>query len=124
MSGGSEAFDLLERIRETDQTWRMPRGSPTAEFECAIVVTTAHAEANAARIEADEGKEHDIEPACTHHSRAFGLVYSEAITSLASCQLHESHLAAECVAVDARYIDVATTTARELDERRGIELGG
>ena len=124
MSGGSEAFDLLERIRETDQTWRMPRGSPTTELECAIVITTAHAEANAACIEAEEGKEHDIEPACTHHSRAFGLVYPKAVASLTSCQLHEAHLAAECVAVDARYIDVATTTARELDERRGIEFCG
>ncbi len=124
MSGGSEALDLLECIRETDQTWRMPRLSPTTEFESSIVVTTAHAEANAARIEAEEGKEHDIEPACTHHSRAFGLVYPKAVASLASCQLHEAHLAAECVAIDARYIDVATTTARELDERRGIEFSG
>jgi hypothetical protein len=51
-------------------------------------------------------------------------VYPEAIASLATCQLHEAHLATECVAIDARYIDVATTTAGELDEWCGIELSG
>ena len=95
MSGGSEAFDLLKRIRNTDQTWCVPRDSPPSERECAIVVTTTHAEANAACIEADEGKEHDIEPACTDHSEAFGLVYPETIASLTPCQLHKAHLASQ-----------------------------
>ena len=95
MSSGGEAFDLLERIREADEARCMPRLSPSAEFESTIVVTTSHAEANAACIEADERKEHDIEPACTHHSRALGLVYSEAIASLPPCQLHEAHLATQ-----------------------------
>ena len=95
MSSGGEAFDLLERICEADEARCMPRLSPSAEFESTIVVTTSHAEANAACIEADERKEHDIEPACTHHSRALGLVYSEAIASLPPCQLHEAHLATQ-----------------------------
>ena len=66
MVGGPQAFDLLERISEADESRRMPRCSPAAECKRAIVVATTHAESNTAGIEADEGKEHDIEPACTH----------------------------------------------------------
>jgi len=95
VSSGGEAFDLLERIRETDETRRMPCGSPATEFERAIVIATTHAEANTTRVEADEGKEHDIEPACTHHSRALGLMYPKAVASLPTCQLHEAHLATQ-----------------------------
>ena len=95
MSSSGEAFDLLERIREADEARCMPRLSPSAEFESTIVVTTSHAEANATRVEADEGKEHDIEPACTHHSRALGFMYPQAVASLPTCQLHEAHLATQ-----------------------------
>jgi hypothetical protein len=73
----------------------MPRDSPPSELECSIVVTAAHAEANAACIEADEGKEHDIEPSSADHSKGFRLVYPETIASLAPCQLHEAHLATQ-----------------------------
>ena len=63
--GDPQAFDLLERISEADESRCMPRCSPSAECERAIVVTATHAESNATGIESDEGKEHDIEPACT-----------------------------------------------------------
>ena len=63
-----QAFDLLERISETDETWRMPCGSPSAEGERAVVKPTAHAEANTTGIESHQREEHDIEPARTHHA--------------------------------------------------------
>ena len=66
MRGGLQAFDLLERIREADESWGMPRCSPAAECKRAVVVTAAHAESYAAGIKSDEGKEHDIEPACAY----------------------------------------------------------
>ena len=66
MRGGLQAFDLLERISEADESWCMPRCSPAAECKRTVVVTATHTEAHAACIETDEGKEHDVEPACTY----------------------------------------------------------
>ena len=68
MSGSSEAFDLLERIRETDEARCVPRGSPSAEGERAVVKSTAHTEANTTSIESHQREEHDIEPARTNHA--------------------------------------------------------
>ena len=64
--GGRQAFDLLERVSKADESWRMPRCSPPTECKRAVVVTATHAESNAVVVEADKGKEHHIEPACTH----------------------------------------------------------
>jgi len=89
--GSVEAFDLLERISEADESWCMPRCSPSAECKRAIVVTTSHTESNAAGIESDQGKEHDIEPARTHRTRGFGLVYPKTIAPLSPCQLDKAH---------------------------------
>ena len=86
-----QAFDLLERISEADESRCMPRCSPAAECKRAVVVTAAHAESHTAGIEADEGKEHDIEPACTHRTRAFGLMYPKTIAPLTLCQLDKAH---------------------------------
>src|SRR3569833_4157306 len=65
VSRGGKAFDLLKRVGETDQTWRMPHAAPAAEGKRAVVVTATHAQAYTACIEPHERQEHDIEPLCT-----------------------------------------------------------
>ena len=124
MSGGGEAFDLLERIRETDEAWRVPCSSPPAEGECTVIETTAHAEANTTDVESDQGEEHDIEPACTHHPRVFGLGDAETVGSLAPGQFHEAHLVTQRVRVDPWDVDLTTSAVRQVDQGLGIELGG
>ena len=124
MSGGGEAFDLLERIRETDEAWRMPRGSPSAEGERTVVETAAHAEANTTGIESHQGEEHDIEPARTNYSRAFRLSDAEAVGSLAPGQFHEAHLVTQRMWVDSWDVDLTTSAVRQVDQGLGVELGG
>jgi hypothetical protein len=118
----NEAFDLLERIRETDQTRCMPHLAPEAESKRAVVEPAAHAKSDAARIETHEGQEHDIEPPCTDRLCALGLVYAEAIAALWTCQFHEAHLVARRMAIDAGYIDDAAAAASDIDQWGGVEL--
>jgi hypothetical protein len=124
MRGSSKALDLLKRVSEADESWCVPCGSPATECKRAIVVTTTHAESNPTGIEADEGKEHDIEPACTQYCVAFGLVYPKMIASLPSCQLDKSHATTEWMSIDAGYEHFATPLTCEIDEGCGVELGG
>ena len=124
MSGGSEAFDLLERVRDTDEAWRMPRSSPSAEGERTVVETAAHAEANTTGIESHQGEEHDIEPARTNHSRAFRLGDAETVGSLAAGQFHEAHRVTQRMWIDAWDVDLTTSAVREVDQGLGVELGG
>ena len=95
MMGDLKAFDLLERISEADESRCMPRCSPSSECKRAIVVTATHTESDTAGIETDEGKEHDIEPACTQCTWAFRFMYPKTVAPLAPCQLDKTHTAAE-----------------------------
>jgi len=124
VSGSSEAFDLLERVCETNETWRMPRGSPSAEGERAVVETTAHAEANTTGVESHQGEEHDIEPARTNRARAFRLGDAEAVGALTPGQFHEAHLVTQRMWVDPWDVDLTTSAARQVNQGLGVELGG
>ena len=55
-------LDLLKRVGDADQARRVPGAPPAAEREGAIVVAAARAETHAARIEAHQRQEHEIEP--------------------------------------------------------------
>jgi hypothetical protein len=66
MGRSDEPIDLLERISETDQTWRMPHRAPQAKSKRTVVIATSHTEADTMRVETHEGQEHDIEPPCAN----------------------------------------------------------
>jgi hypothetical protein len=59
---GNEPIDLLERISETDQAWRMPHRAQESKSKRTVVVPASHAEADTTRIEPHQRQEHDIEP--------------------------------------------------------------
>jgi hypothetical protein len=119
---GNEPFDLLERIRETDQTRCMPHLTPEAKSKRTVVVPASHTKSNTARIEPHEGQEHDIEPPCANRPRALGLMYAETVEALWACQFHEPHLAARGMAIDTGDINYAAAAASESDQWSGVEL--
>src|SRR3954469_23322196 len=120
----TDRWNLLERIRHTDEARPAPCGMPAFVSESAIVVTATHAEAHALGIEAHERQQYEIEPAGGDRFRAFGLDDSQVIDGLvrADGRFHELH--ADRAGVDAGQEDPAAALARKPDQRRGIELFG
>lgn len=117
-----DVFDVLQLIRNADESGRTPRRSEIEEREGAIVVPASHAETQTVCIEAHERKEHEVEPSCTDGSPARRLIDAEMIGTHRAIARRE--VDAPRVPIDARQVDLATARECELDQRRSIELFG
>src|SRR5215469_838746 len=124
---GCDALHFLQGITDSDEQRRMPEGAQPPEFECAIVVAAAPAEASAVTIEADERQEHDIEQPGARERQRFGLADAEAVDPKRARRcgdLREAHAAYAQARVDARQIHEAAAAQRKRDEAGCVELLG